>query len=170
MLHDIPEPKIREVSIENYLNTIEPLNGRITAIYWGMIPWGIVLSLDIPENESIDAFHRRVFFVFENISNYHIPLVLVDTVAGLFVDYFLITDTTKNGITCQFSVLRNRITSNTGEHSTSIKISACNIRCFQSESQSIPNDNSWLSFQELQILASESDLYACYSTAQPYKK
>lgn len=49
-------------------------NARVVAIRWDLVPWALVLDLDAPESEERAAPLRRVWLVFEGVSDISWPM------------------------------------------------------------------------------------------------
>lgn len=51
------------------------IDARLLAMRWDLIPWCLVLDLDVPVSEAADAPLRRAWIVFEGISELYLPLL-----------------------------------------------------------------------------------------------
>jgi hypothetical protein len=67
--------KINLVRKLNHIETIRlTLDARVMAIRWDLIPWSLVLDLDVKDSEAIDASTYRAWLVFTGISELSWPL------------------------------------------------------------------------------------------------
>jgi hypothetical protein len=167
---------IIEIPMTNIFNReYDPLNGVITSINWGLVPLGIVLMLQAPEDESENSPHYCCFIVFDNVIDYELPLCKVNTsTGGLLVDFFFSYDL---GIqtyeranqtysyplySFEFHILRSDTISSDCPHNMhrTMKISAtCNPRCFRTVRSTMPlKENAWLPYSELMSLFSDKEL------------
>lgn len=67
--------KINAAKKLSEIETIElTRDSRVMAIRWDLIPWGLVLDLDVKESEAIDASTYRAWLVFTGVSEITWPL------------------------------------------------------------------------------------------------
>lgn len=154
--------QINETASDIYFNSDQPLNSRITSIHWNMIPWSIALTIDVPENESEESPHYFLYVIFEHVSTYSFPLISVNTLSGLFVDFFYSEIIDNQFSRYSFNVLRNNVGNYLSNTHARFEIIAINTRCFKSRHSIVPSSKSWLSFQEIQHLSSEQSFLKCY--------
>ncbi|MDR2116072.1 MAG: hypothetical protein LBP87_06805 [Planctomycetaceae bacterium] len=133
-----------------------PLNAVITSIHWGLIPYGLVLALDVPETESPNSPHYRLFIMFENIIKYELPLCGVDTLPGLFVDFFESELETNGKTIYSFVIMTNVINGNFSEMLKTMQVYATNARCFRTTRSVVPAER-WLSYRETMELLSDEE-------------
>lgn len=71
--------------MQNTLNKVTKLNqeetklltidARLLALRWDLIPWCLVLDLDVPASEAAEAPIRRAWVIFEGVSELNWPLL-----------------------------------------------------------------------------------------------
>ena len=49
-------------------------DSRIVALRWDLVPWGIVLDLDVPISEAEGAAMRRAWLLFSGVADVTIPM------------------------------------------------------------------------------------------------
>jgi hypothetical protein len=159
---EIPKTDIFDQDDQNYM----PLNAVITSIHWGLIRYGLVLTLDVPETESPNSHHYRLFIVFENIVKYELPLCSVDTLPGLFVDFFE-SEPETNGKTIYSFVIMTDVTKGNLEMRKTMQVFATNARCFRTVRSVVPASDRWLSYRETMELLSDKEFIEFIELYQP---
>lgn len=89
------EPRIVELGEE--VRTQFPLNTKMVAIRWDLIPFALVFDLDRPDGEALSALTRRAWLIFDGVSSMDLPLEDVRVPVGLFLGSELIVEAERPG-------------------------------------------------------------------------
>lgn len=86
---DQKEDKVQHMKKTRILQTNElcklTMDARVVALRWDLVPWALVLDLDVPESEEKNSSMYRAWLVFSGISELSLPLDNVRIPTGFWL-------------------------------------------------------------------------------------
>lgn len=133
-------------------------DARIASVRYDLIPWALVLDIDVFVNEAIDSTMKRMWLIFQNINYITLPLDKAQIPTGIIIGNNIIKEANEYHIAI---ILQTE--GNTVVEWREIVIKAKDMICLSSKAAKLPNGYNLLSYEDRNDLCTDEELLLFYN-------
>lgn len=143
-------------------------NSKVVSIRFDLVPWAMVLDIDVPGDESPSTAHHRAWAVFSGVSELSLPFESIRYGPGFWTSGFeIVLAADYNTYSVRFLLMQGsqkRIEGST--YLDTAKIRAQNLVCLKSIGAAATDEFRNLTFIERNALATDHDFLSLYKASK----